>query len=341
MSVERPILWQTKVHRPHVTSTVIQRARLLHLMDSGLDHRLILVCAPAGFGKTTLVSSWIEHLAGEESGAAARWPVAWLSLEEADSDLLTFLKYFISAIRTIFEDACLQTYDLLQARRLPPLKVMAKLLSNEIDRLPADFILVLDDFHTVRDEAVSSLLSELLLHWPRPLHLVLTARTNPSLPLARLRANDRLTEIRTHDLRFTPEESRQFLNQILPMPVSDRVLNALQDKVEGWIGAMRLVATSLRGQRDIDARLAQVHRPPAALVDYLVEEILDKQPRGISQFLLRTSILDGFCGPLCEAVSEEFDTVWDARSCIEWLVTSTSRLFFRGGCLWRPTGSAV
>jgi LuxR family maltose regulon positive regulatory protein len=315
-----PVLWQTKLHRPPVTNTLVQRPQLFDQLNNGLNRWLTLVCAPAGFGKTTLVSSWIESFGAGDQGKPASLPAAWLSLEETDSDILIFLRYFISAVRTIFDDACPQTFDLLQTRNPPPLEVFANLLSNEMDLLSEDFILVLDDFHNIRGEAVPNLINELLLHWPRPLHLILISRTNPLLPLTRLRANDRLTELRTQTLRFNTEESEQFLNRVLQTIVSERVVKALQDKAEGWIGAMRLVALSIRGQSSMEEMLALINRQHAALVDYLVEEVLEKQFPAIGNFLLKTSMLDNFCVPLCEAVIGEYDTAWDARGCIDWLV---------------------
>jgi LuxR family maltose regulon positive regulatory protein len=200
------------------------------------------------------------------------------------------------------------------------LEVIANLLSNEIDLLSREFILVLDDFHSIRGEAVPNLINELLLHWPRPLHLILTSRTNPALPLTRLRMNDQLTELRTQTLRFNTEESEQFLNMVLQTAVSDRVVKALQDKAEGWIAAMRLVALSIRRQNSTEEMLALVNRQDAALVDYLVEEVLEKQFPAIGNFLLKTSFLDRFCVSLCEAVLGDSDTTWDARGCIDWLV---------------------
>lgn len=313
-------LWRTKLHRPPVTSTLVQRPQLFDRLNRGLNRRLTLVCAPAGFGKTTLITSWVESFGESDQRAPQNLRAAWLSLEETDSDLLIFLNYLVSAVRTIFDDACPQTFDLLQARHMPPLKAIANLLSNEIDLISTDFILVLDDFHNIRGEAVPNLISELLFHWPRPLRLILTSRTNPSLPLTRLRMDDQLTEIRTHDLRFNTEESRQFLNLVLQIPASERVVNSLQDRAEGWIGAMRLIAVSLRDQNDMDSRLALADRPPAALVDYLVEEILEKQTPSIRNFLMKTSFLDRFCVPLCEAVIGESNTAWDTRDYVNWLV---------------------
>ncbi|MGD2049011.1 MAG: LuxR family transcriptional regulator, partial [Chloroflexota bacterium] len=312
-------LWQTKLHRPSVTRTLVQRPQLVERLNKGIDHRLILVCAPAGFGKSTLVSSWIEGLGRKNEDGSARLPVAWLSLEETESDILVFVQYFIVALRTIFDDACRRTFDLLQARQRPPLNVIAISLSNEIEQLPGHFILVLDDYQTIQGEAVANLINELLPHWPNPLHLVLISRRNPALPLARLRANDQLTEIRSRDLRFNKDEIADFISQTLQTPLSAPLLEKLEQKTEGWIGALRLVVLLWHSSSNLEDMLTILDSSPAILVEYLVDEVLEKQFPVIQTFLLKTSILDRFCAPLCEAVIGELDPAWGIRDCIDWL----------------------
>ena len=221
MTEASAILLQTKLHRPRLASDLVLRPRLLELLNRGLEGRLTLVCAPAGFGKTTLVSSWIESITQSPSGVTSPLPAAWLSLDEYDSDLHLFLRYFIAALRTIFKDACAETEELLQAGQHIPLSVLSKTLSNELERLPEHFILVLDDYHSIQGDAVHDLLNQWMRHWPRPLHLVLIARKDPPLPLANLRARGKISEIRSRDLRFTDNETVRFLDRVLEKSLQD------------------------------------------------------------------------------------------------------------------------
>ncbi len=213
MPDQEQILLQTKLHRPRLPHGLIRRTRLMELLNHEIDRQLTLVCAPAGFGKSTLVSSWLEGMAADQDEKATSLPSAWLSLDENDSDLNLFLRYCIAAIRTIFKEACEETLALLQARQQPPDAVLYATLSNELAELPEDTILVLDDYHTIRGTGVHNLLIELARHWPRPLHLVLISRIEPPLPLPSLRAKGMLHEIRTQNLRFTPEETAAYLSQ--------------------------------------------------------------------------------------------------------------------------------
>ncbi len=188
-------LLQTKLQRPRVPRQFVPRPRLSERLDQGSEGPLTLVCAAAGYGKTTLVGAWIESLAARNP-PATREPVAWISLDERDSDLGIFLRYFVAGLRTMFVDACPATFSLLLATRQPPFDLLCATLINEITCLPQDFILVLDDHHLIGGTAVPDLLVELERHWPPPLHLVLISRHMPALSLDALRAKGRLTEIR-------------------------------------------------------------------------------------------------------------------------------------------------
>lgn len=314
-----PIIWQTKLHRPAVTRTLVKRPRLLDLLNYGINHQLILVCAPAGFGKTTLVSSWIESLEGGGEGESNRLPAAWLSLEESESDIHVFVQYVIAALRTIFDDACVDTAKLLRAQQRLPLGLIAASLINEIMLLPGNFVLVLDNYHKIRGEAITNLLNDFLLHWPEPLHLVLISRTNPPLPLARLRTNDQLTEIRSSALRFNKEETSEFLNNVLQTPLSEPLLMKLEERIEGWAGALRLTALTMRTIGNLERMLAILDSSHEMLEAYLIDEILMKQVPAIQAFLLRTSILDRFSAQVSESVMGEPDPAWTAQACIDWL----------------------
>lgn len=319
----------TKLHRPLITGAHIDRPRLLQQLQRGLMQPLTLVCAGAGFGKTTLVSCWLAQ--NEEAGTANtpglhpssfilhRFPYAWLSLDAQDSDLGGFVTYLVAALRTVFADACSQTMDLLHAQIEPPLEMLAATLINELALLPERCVLVLDDFGAIHGEAVPELLNRLLQHWPPPLHLVLISRHTPPLGLARLRAHGQITEIRSRDLRFTPEETAAYLHKALPAPLSQPVLTALERRAEGWIAGLQLATLALRTLSDaeIDEALSVVGEADA--LQYLVDEVLSGQSRAVQDFLLKTSILDRFCASLCEAVVGDEDAGWPARESLAWI----------------------
>jgi LuxR family maltose regulon positive regulatory protein len=313
------LLLQTKLHRPRLPKDLVERTRLVEQLNHDIDLPLILVCAPAGFGKTTLVSTWLEGITGE---TGEKLPSAWLSLDEQDSDLNLFLRYFIAALRTIFAQACEETQVLLQARQQPPEAVLYATLSNELEKLPKEAILVLDDYHTIHGTEVHKLLGELVRHLPRPLHLVLISRTNPPIQLSNLRARGRLGEIRTRDLRFTPDETSAYLSKTQFALMSHRVLPMLEERFEGWPAGLHLAALSLRSADSQESVLAALSRENASITGYLVDEVLAHQVPAIHAFLLKTSILDRFSATLCEAVIGEIDPAWNARLCLEWIERS-------------------
>jgi LuxR family transcriptional regulator, maltose regulon positive regulatory protein len=319
MIEENNPLLQTKLHRPRLASDLVIRPRLLEMLNRGLEGRLTLVCAPAGFGKTTLVSSWIESISQSGNGVTSPYPAAWLSLDEYDSDLNLFLRYFIAALRTIFKDACPETDELLQARQQPPLTVLSKTLSNEIERLPEHFILVLDDYHLLQGDAVHNLLNQWVRHWPRPLHLVLIARKDPPLSLASLRARGKLSEIRSRDLRFTDNETVTFLDRVLEKSLRNPVIALLKERTEGWIAGLKLATLWLRAAGNTDQVLDSLPITDSGVADYLMDEVLSHQLPAIQMFLLKTSILNRFCAPLCEAVIGESDPAWNISASIDWL----------------------
>ena len=312
-------LLQTKLHRPRITRDLVVRLSLLERLNHGLDSQLTLVCAPAGFGKTTLICSWLERMAAGQALGYTSIPSAWLSLDENDSDLSFFLRYCIAALRTIFADACPETLALLKAPHPPPKTVLYTTLSNEIEQLPNRFILVLDDYHSIRGEAVHNLLNALVDHWPRPMHLVLISRISPPLPLASLRAKDKLTEIRTQDLRFTEAETNTYLEQALDKPLDQPAVAMLEERTEGWIAGLRLVSLSLGSAGETETILASLSGAERDIASYLADEVLSRQVPAIQTFLLRTSILDRFCTSLCEAILGETDPAWDVPACIDWL----------------------
>ncbi len=319
MTRESSTLITTKLHRPLVAGDHVERPRLLQQLQRGLSQPLNLVCAGAGFGKTTLVSCWLSSLEAPGAPEAGAVRTAWLSLDAQDSDLEGFVTYLVAALRTLFPDACAATLDLIHAQMEPPPELLAATLLNEIALLPERFILALDDFGAIGGEAVPELLNRLVQHWPPPLHMVLISRHNPPLPLARLRAHGQLTDIRSRDLRFTAEETAAYLDMALSAPLSQPVLAAIEQRTEGWIAGLQLATLALRTLSDteIDETISSVGEADA--VQYLVDEVLSGQPLAIQDFLLRTSILDRFCAPLCEAVAGGEDARWPAQQSLAWI----------------------
>jgi LuxR family transcriptional regulator, maltose regulon positive regulatory protein len=319
MSDQSQILLQTKLHRPRLPHNLIVRSRLKEEFNQVIDHQLTLICAPAGFGKTTLVCTWLEQMKPGTAVGTAVKPAAWLSLDENDSDLHLFLRYFIAALRTIFKEACAETLALLQAQRQPLQAVINAIFINELEELPGEFILVLDDYHTIRGTRVHNLLVELARHWPRPLHLVLISRIEPPLPLASLRAKGMLHEIRTQNLRFTPEETAAYLSQSQLTLHSQKNMHLLEERFEGWPAGLHLAALSLRSAGSQEAVLSVISGENPNVTGYLIDEVLSHQFPAINAFLIKTCILDRFCAPLCEAILGEVDPAWNARACLDWI----------------------
>jgi LuxR family transcriptional regulator, maltose regulon positive regulatory protein len=307
----------TKLNRPRLPNDLLQRSRLLDWLNHDIDHQLILVCAPAGFGKSTLVGSWLDGMAAGQGKKATRLPSAWLSLDENDSDLNLFLRYFIAALRTIFKEACEETLALLQARQQPSPAVLYTTFGNELEELPGEFIIVLDDYHTLHGVEVHQLLSELARHWPKPLHLVLISRISPPIPLDSLRAKGMISEIRTRDLRFTTEETDSYLNRTQFALMRQCAMPLLEERFEGWPAGLHLAALSLRNADSQESVLMALSSENPNITGYLVDEVLAHQIPAVQTFLLKTSILDRFCASLCEAVIGKVDAEWNVRACLD------------------------
>jgi ATP/maltotriose-dependent transcriptional regulator MalT len=316
------ILLRTKLHRPSLPHDLLVRSRLVELLERDLNHQLFLVCAPAGYGKTTLIGTWLERMTAGRGEMTTSLPSAWLSLDENDSDLNLFLRYFIAALRTNFAEACEQTLALLQAQQLLPQEILSATFSNDLEDLPGESILVLDDYHTIRGVEVHNLLSELARHWPKSLHLVLISRISPPIPLDRLRANGMVSEIRTRDLRFTPEETAAYLSRSQYAFLSQDTLHLLEDRFEGWPAGLHLAALSLRSVSSQESVKMALSSENTNVTGYLLDEVLTHQFPAIHSFLLKTSILDQFCASLCEAVMGEVDTAWNVRACLDWIERS-------------------
>ncbi len=286
-------LIRTKLHRPPVAKDHLHRQHLLDRLNRNLHRPLTLVSAPAGYGKSTLVSCWLE---------ACDIPSAWVSLDENDNDLRMFLAYFLTAVQSIFPDTARKTQALLNSADLPPLSILARNLINELDQIDKAFILALDDYHFIGEKAVHDLLNELLNHPPASMHLVLTTRRDPPLPITTLRARGQMTEIRVQELRFSAEETALFLKDTLGATVDEVTAAALVDKTEGWITGLRLAALSLRHQSDLDRILDNLPTNNRLVMDYIIAEVLSQQPPPMQEYLLKTAILNRLCASLCDAV---------------------------------------
>jgi len=258
-----------------------------------MHRKLTLISAPAGFGKTTLVSEWV---------AGCKRPAAWLSMDEGDNDPIRFLAYFVSALQTIAANIGEGVSGMIQSSQPAPIESILTALLNEITTVPDDFTLVLDDYHVIDAKPVDDVLTFLLEHLPPQMHLVIATREDPHLPLARLRVRSQLTELRATDLRFTPTEAVGFLNQVMGLDLSAEDIAALETRTEGWIAGLQLAAISMQGHIDPTSFIKSFNGSHHFVMDYLVEEVLQQQPESVQTFLLRTSILDRLCGSLCDAV---------------------------------------
>ncbi len=283
----------TKLYRPPPRPSVVRRPRLVEQLQTGLSGKLTLLSAPAGFGKTTLLSDWL---------ASSTQPVAWLSLEEADADPIRFLTYVVAALQTASAEVGAGVMRAFNSPQPPPILALLTPLLNDLSCLTESLILVLDDYHRSATAPIDQALTFLLEHLPPHLHLVIATREDPDLPLGRWRGRGDLTELRAADLRFTRAEATTFLTEVMGLSLSPAELATLSLRTEGWIAGLHLAALSLRSQPDASRAVASFSGSHRFVLDYLVEEVLQQQPASVQTFLLRTSVLDRLSGPLCAAV---------------------------------------
>ena len=294
-------LLTTKLYIPPVRPYLVPRPHLIERLNAGLHRKLTLISAPAGFGKTTLLSEWASQRVSE---SASGWPVAWVSLDESDNDPTRFLTYFVAALQTTRPDVGKSVIAALQSSQPPPTQAILTTLINEIAAIPAHFVLVLDDYHLITAQPVHDALTFLLDHLPPQMHLVIAGRADPPLPLARLRGRGQLTELRAADLRFTPDEAAAFLNGVMGLGLSTEDIAALDERTEGWIAGLQMAALSMRGRKDVSGFIKAFSGSHRFVLDYLVAEVLDRQSSDIREFLLKTSILERMTAPLCDAILE-------------------------------------
>ncbi|KPJ88831.1 MAG: hypothetical protein AMS17_04040 [Spirochaetes bacterium DG_61] len=285
------LLLKTKFCIPNVRPKLVSRTRLIERLNASIHCKLTLISAPAGFGKTTLVIDWLSGL--KESSV-------WLSLDENDNDLARFLSYFIAALQQIDSKLGQITWSILWAPQLPDIEPLITPLINEIADLDTPFVLVLEDYHVITQSAVQEAVSFLLEHMPPQMHIIIISRTDPLLPLSRLRASRQMIEIRGTDLRFTEMETATFLKQTMGMSLNIDAIKTLEARTEGWIAGLQLAALSIRNLGDVDkqAFIKALAGSDRYILDYLIEEVLNQQPQHVKDFLLRTSILERLSGVL-------------------------------------------
>ncbi|MDT4893995.1 MAG: hypothetical protein QOE97_3030, partial [Pseudonocardiales bacterium] len=289
-------LLSSKYRLPVQRAGALARQRLTDRLDAAIRGPFTVVSAPAGFGKTTLISNWLVPAAANGSY------VAWLSLDHRDNDPALFWTYLVTAMRAAVPDLGEAALSLFASPAASTDAALAALL-NEIETLPHDLVLTLDDYHVIESPEVHEGMAFVLEHQPPQLHLVIVTRVDPPLPLAQLRARGRLVEVRAKELRFTPDEAANYLNGSMDLRLSDDDVAALEGRTEGWIAALQLAALSLQGRTDASAFIAGFAGEDQYIVDYLAEEVLSRQPADVRDFLLATSILERLTGPLCDAVT--------------------------------------
>jgi LuxR family maltose regulon positive regulatory protein len=297
---ERDVLLATKLHIPRPRPGFVLRPRLLERLQEGLEQQVVLVCTPAGLGKTSLLADWARR---------GGRPVAWLSLDEADNDPARFWRHVVAALEGVRPGVAERVAPLLGPPAPPSFEGLVTALINQLAAQPDEVVLILDDYHLIEAQPVHGSLAFLLEHLPPQVHLVVASRADPPLPLARLRAGGQLAELRAADLRFTPEEAAELLRGAAGPDVSltDTVVAALAARTEGWAAGLQLAALSLRGHGDPARFVEGFSGSHRYVLDYLTEEVLDHQPEPLRAFLLETSILDRLCGPLCDAVTGRGD----------------------------------
>jgi LuxR family transcriptional regulator, maltose regulon positive regulatory protein len=299
----RPLsLLGTKLSIPPARPNVIVRTRLIQQLKAAMRGVLTLIIAPAGWGKTTLLTSW--HTASDRDSP----PLSWVSLDEGDNSPIRFWTYVIAALNIQYRDVGKSALALLYASPPPSIEIVLTELLNALSQLPAEVILVLDDYHLIEAQPIHDALTYFLEHLPPNVHLVISSRSDPLLPLARLRAHGTLSELRASNLRFTAEEATAFLTEMMGLPLSAEQVTVLQECTEGWIAGLQLAALSLQGRDDVASFINTFTGSHRYVVDYLIEEVLSRQPQAVQDFLLQTCILNRLSRPLCDAVREQHDS---------------------------------
>ena len=288
---------KTRISAPRLRANLVSRPRLLHLLDRGTTRALTLICAPAGYGKTTLILEWIASL--EKTGAAA---LSWLSLDPGDNDPSLFLSYLVATLENENPQLGGEARAMLSAFPPPPFQSVLGALINDLLAADLPIRLVLDDYQYISNPVIHEGMAFFLERIPAGVHLIIATRSDPPLLLARLRARDQLVEVRADALRFTPDEVTEFLNRAMGLSLSYEDISALETRTEGWIAGLQMAALSMQGRTDVSGFIQAFSGSHRYILDYLAEEALNRQPAEVQQFLSWTSILDRMSAPLCDAV---------------------------------------
>ncbi len=287
-------LLATKLYIPQPRSALVQRTHLIDRLNDGINHKLTLISAPAGFGKTTLLSEWISQ---------CEMPTAWISLDKGDNDFVQFINYLVAALKSIEASLGRTALSMLQSPQLPEIKSIMINLIKEMSDISNDLALVFDDYHVIDTEEIHKIIELLLDYLPAHIQLVIATRVDPPLTLARLRASNQLTELRTADLCFTADETTLFFNKIMNLELSSNEISILESRTEGWIAGLQLAALSMQGREEVSSFIKMFAGDDRYIVDYLVEEVLNLQSKQIQKFLLETSILNRLSESLCDFVT--------------------------------------
>ena len=321
----------TKLHRPPVTSDCIIRNNIIEVLEKNIYKPLSLVVAPAGYGKSVIVSQWLE---------STKALFTWISLDDEHNDLRTFLLYINAAIEKIFPRALENTSVLINASSLPPIKVIAHSLINELDAIEHDFILVLDDYHRIQNDTIHHLMNELLRFPPEHMHLSILTRKDPPLKINSLLLHNRMTEIRMNELSFSENEIQALFQKLFNISLKEGAAKLIQEKTEGWIVGLRMALLNIKSEDDVDVAIANIRGDAWSLSNFLVEEVLLKQPAEVQDLLLITSMFDRFCADLIEDIyskTHKSENHLSGSEFIHWLVKSNlfiipldaERLWFR------------
>ncbi|OGC89374.1 MAG: hypothetical protein A2W25_10545 [candidate division Zixibacteria bacterium RBG_16_53_22] len=292
-------LLRTKLYIPRRRTNIVPRPHLVERINSSLEKKLTLISAPAGFGKTTLLSEWLSKCPRR---------VTWLFLDEGDNDPTQFWAYFMASLQGLHADLGSRAFVQIQSQQPPPIKSILTELINDLAAFSEPFASVLDDYHFIDAQSIHEAMSFLIDHLPANVHLVITTREDPDLPLARLRARDHLTEIRAMDLRFTQEESEAFLRGVMGLELSRQEVTALEERTEGWAVGLQLAGLSMQSQTDTKSFIADFSGSHRYILDYLSDEVLRQQAEDVRTFLIQTAILDRLNGPLCDALTGRTDS---------------------------------
>ncbi len=295
-----PALLKTKLHIPNRRPDTVPRSLLIKQLNERIQRKLTLIIAPAGYGKTNLASEWIHSL---QSEATSNHQITWLSLEQADSEPIRFLSYVIAALQQGAPELGIGALSLFEMAQSPPINTVLNELINDIAGLDHHIILVLDDYHVISHPEIHEAVGYLVEHQPHQMHLVITSREDPPLPLSRLRARGEMAEIRMHNLRFSLDEATQFYAQAMNLDLGSDVIGVLEARTEGWIAGLQLAGFVLKNQPDHQAFMDTFSGSHRFVLDYLADEVLQSQDEEVRQFLVQTAILKQFNTDVCQAVT--------------------------------------